>query len=215
MVTPAEHYFWISIKLLMGFVGIMLFFQFSGAKKQLSQMTAIDLIGNFLLGAITGGFLYDDDITLKQFMLVLVIYFILIKTVNTIVNETLWGRKILMGVPVVVINDGVFDVNKLRKTKISMTDFMSILREKDIRSLTEIKRAQIEPTGVVTIVKKGEGEYALMLVDDGIINEDALKQIEKDDAWLKEELAKSGIGEVKEVFYAQWLNGKMYLIKNN
>lgn len=208
-----EYYAYIALKLFFGLVLVLFFFKYSGAKRQLTQITAIDLITNFMLGAIWGGFVYNNDITIRGFTAIILTYFILIFVINQIINNTIWGRNFLVGSPLVIIADGKLDIKKLKKSKLGMSDLMSLLRKKEIRSLTDVKRAQIEVNGELTVVKKGDENYAILLIDNGNINEQALKQIKKSKKWLDEGLKKHKIKNLEDVFCAQWLNGDFYIIK--
>lgn len=210
-----HDYIWISIKLVIGFVCVLIFFQVSGAKRQLAEMTTFDLISNFILGAILGGYVYDNQVTLRGFLIITTIYFFMIYITNIISSRTNWGRKLIVGVPTIIISDGKLDTEKLKKMKISMTDFMSLLRNKKVHSLADVKLAQMEVGGELTVVKKGEELYALLLVDNGLIIHENLKQIHKDETWLKKQLKKEGIKDISDVFCAQWLNGDFYIIKVN
>lgn len=49
-------YWLVAWRLLMSFILVLFFFQLSGSKRQFTQMTSFDLISNFLLSAVLGGF---------------------------------------------------------------------------------------------------------------------------------------------------------------
>lgn len=51
------------IKFLIGFFVVIAYFNLSG-KSQISQLSPIDLIGNFILGGIIGGVIYSDTIAI-------------------------------------------------------------------------------------------------------------------------------------------------------
>ncbi|MDR1026764.1 MAG: DUF421 domain-containing protein [Lactobacillus sp.] len=207
------YYGEVGLKLFIGFALVLLMFHFSSSRKQFSQMTAIDLISNFILGGILSGFIYNTDISMYGFFIVLIIFFAIVAALNWFTNRTRLGRRILVGVPTIIIKDGHLDIDKLKQAKISMTDFMSLLRQKDIHSLTEVKLAQIEIGGELTVAKKNEADYALLLIDNGVINDDALEQLQKNEKWLRKELKEKGIKDISEVFCAQWYNKQFYIIK--
>lgn len=213
MLIAWDYYAWVAVKLGYAFLLILFFFQFSGSKRQLAQMTSIDLISNFILGGIVGGFIYDEDISLSGFFLVIAAYFIIMYMINYLRNNTAWGRKIMVGVPTIIISDGKLDVDKLKRMKISMTDFMSLLRHKKIHTIQSIKLAQIEIDGQLTIVKKGGEDYATLLIDNGVINEEGLKEIKKSKLWLKKQLSQKGYKDISKIFCAQWLHGQFYVIQ--
>ena len=55
-----EYYLLVVIKFIIGFTIILAHMNISG-KTQLSQLTPIDFIGNFVLGGIMGCLLYTSD----------------------------------------------------------------------------------------------------------------------------------------------------------
>lgn len=151
-------YWLVAWRLLMSFILVLFFFQLSGSKRQFTQMTSFDLISNFLLSAVLGGFLFNPQTTWYGFMAVLSVYFALNWLVNYIAQHTKWGRGVIIGTPTVIISDGQVNIKNLRKINMTMTDFMSLLRTQDVRSLAEIKTAQIEVGGDLSIIRKGERE---------------------------------------------------------
>ncbi len=206
-------YWLISFRLFFAFVLVLVFFQFSGSKRQFSQMTTFDLISNFILSAILGGYLFNPEATWLGFIYVMTVYFILTWVINYLAGHTSWGRGIIIGTPTVIINEGKLNPKNLRKMNMNMTDFMSLLRTKEIHSLDDVKLAQIEVGGELTVVRKGEKNYAVILIENGKINRENLKRIRKTQKWLKEELKKQHVAKIENVFYAQWLNGEFYLLK--
>ncbi|MGP1190645.1 hypothetical protein ACJ8KY_23915, partial [Serratia sp. CY54781] len=78
-----EYYGYILLKFVIGFVIVITHLNLSG-KTQLSQMTPVDFIGNFVLGGIIGGVIYSDSIPLYQYVVVLLIGVGLISLLNAI-----------------------------------------------------------------------------------------------------------------------------------
>ena len=153
-------YWLVAWRLLMSFILVLFFFQLSGSKRQFTQMTSFDLISNFLLSAVLGGFLFNPQTTWYGFMAVLSVYFALNWLVNYIAQHTKWGRGVIIGTPTVIISDGQVNIKNLRKINMTMTDFMSLLRTQDVRSLAEIKTAQIE-VGAVMHTSRHRGYRAI------------------------------------------------------
>ena len=56
---------------------------------------------------------------------------------------------------------------------------MSLLRSKEVRSLAEVKLAQIEVGGELTVVLKGENDFSRIVIENGKVNEKNLKTIGK------------------------------------
>ena len=57
----------VAIKLTIGFTALLIYMNING-KGQLAPVTATDQIGNYVLGGIIGGVIYNPAITIVQFL---------------------------------------------------------------------------------------------------------------------------------------------------
>lgn len=208
-------YLQISLRLVFAFVLVLVFFQFSGGKRQFSQMTTFDLISNFILSAILGGYVYSHQTSWFGFTFIIAVYFVINAIINFLTHKTKWGRAMIIGTPTIIIQDGEINVKNLKKMNMDMKDFMSLLRTKEVHSLKDVELAQIEVGGDLTVVRCGEENYAVMVIENGEVNKDNLKQIKKTEKWLTEQLKKQKIKSVKDVFYAQWQKNELYTVLYN
>ena len=87
------------------------------------------------------------------------------------------------------------------------------LRAMDVHSLRDIKFAQVEANGDLTIVKKGDENYSVVLTDNGVVDTAALEKIGKTELWLMAQLHAQKIRDPENVFIAQYHHGKMQVIK--
>ena len=68
-------------KLLIGIILIVLHLRLTG-KQQTTQMTPIDFIGNFILGGIIGGVIYNHAISFAEYVSFLLVAFAIISGLN-------------------------------------------------------------------------------------------------------------------------------------
>ena len=61
---------------------VLIFFQFSGNKRQFTQMTSFDLISNFVLSSILGGYLFNANLSWIDFIYIVTIYFVISGVIN-------------------------------------------------------------------------------------------------------------------------------------
>lgn len=206
-------YLLILFRLVFAFFIVLIFFQIAGGKRQFSQMTTFDLISNFVLSAILSGYLFNSNANWYGFLYVLSVYFALSYVINLLANKTLWGRGLIIGTPTVIIDKGKVNVKNLKRINMDMNDLMSLLRTKKVHSLEEVNLAQIEVGGDITVVLKGEEHYAILLIEEGRINTDNLKQIKKTKKWLMDKLKEQKVKSLEDVFYAQWFKHDLYVIR--
>ncbi|MBO4626314.1 MAG: DUF421 domain-containing protein [Alphaproteobacteria bacterium] len=203
------------IKLIMAIVAAVVFMHFFNASGSLKQMTPLTVIINFLLSAILSDFILSRNVDIVEFIVVVLIYGVLISILNQVTFSTNIGRRIFIGSPQVIIKSGKINTEKMEKLKISARDLAIAMRQNKIHSIKEIEMAQIEANGDLTIIKKGDKQYSVILVDNGIIDESALQKINRSDKWLKHELRENKIKNPEDVFLAQWYRGKLYVVKKN
>ncbi|MCL1902167.1 MAG: DUF421 domain-containing protein [Alphaproteobacteria bacterium] len=201
------------IELLSAFVVVLIFIKLFGMNYQLKQMTAFDLIVNLILGALLGGFITNPNLSTPKFFVIMTIYIIIVYLINMITKKSDWGRRVLIGYPQIIIQDGKIDERMVNRLNLSVHEIAAAMRHQKIRSLTQVKMAQIEPGGDLTIVKKGDKSYSIILIDNGIVDEGALAEIGRTPDWLNRRLAAKGIKDAADVFIAQWHQGRLYIIK--
>lgn len=210
-----EYYGLVLIKFIIGFVIVITHLNLSG-KTQLSQMTPIDFIGNFVLGGIIGGVIYSDSIPLYQYVLVLLIGVCLISLLNTISKHVHFFRNMTIGQPIPIIKKGKFLIATIsnKKNKIDILNVSSQLHAQGIHSFQEIVYAQIEPDGQITAVCEGSELPSVIIMKDGKVREQALSEIEKNARWLEDEMKKVSVA-CEDVFIAEFWSGRLTFILNN
>ncbi|SFN52705.1 Uncharacterized membrane protein YcaP, DUF421 family [Izhakiella capsodis] len=210
-----EYYGYVLVKFIIGFVIVITHLNLSG-KTQLSQMTPIDFIGNFVLGGIIGGVIYSDVIPLYQYTLVLLIGVGLISLLNAISKHVHFFRSVTIGQPIPIIKKGKFLIETIsnKKNKIDILNVSSQLHTQGIHSFQEIVYAQIEPSGQITAVCEGSAMPSVIIMKDGKAREHALSEIEKDVRWLKDEMKKVSVNG-EDVFIAEFWSGRVTFILND
>ncbi len=204
-----EYYLLTLLKLVVGFVMVMAYMNYMG-KTQISQMTSVDFIGNFILGACIGGVVYSDTIPFYQYILVLTMGLALMAALNTVAKHFDFFRKVTIGVPIAIIKDGQFVMENIeaKNSKIDIINVASILHAQGIRSFQEVRYAQIEPNGQLTVVKADEPMPSVIVMVNGNVMTSELEKIEKDEAWLDEQLQQHNIANKEHVFLAEFWEGE-------
>lgn len=209
-----QSYGLITIKLVMAIGVALVFLKFFNTSRQLRQMTPLDVVLNFLLSAILSNFILDENITPLDFTVIMAIYAALLYVMNKITFKTNLGRRIFIGTPRVIIKNGKINTDMMTRMKIGARDLATAMRKQKIKSIKDVQTAQIEPGGDLTIVKKGDAQYAIIIIDNGIVDPEALNKINRTERWLAEQLRAKNISDPAQVFIAQWHRGRLSIIKN-
>ena len=92
----------------------------------------------------------------------------------------------------------------MRKQRYNLDDLFQQLREEGIGSVREVTFAFLEPSGNLSVFKKGETQPVLALISDGVIQMRHLEIIGKTDEWLINELRRQGVDKYEQVFYCSF-----------
>jgi len=183
-------------------------------RSQLAPTSTEDQIGNYVLGGIIGGVIYSPNISIIQFLIVLLIWGLLMTITDFLKNTNKSVKKMIDGQVVYLIRDGKMLTENFAQATLSIPDFYTKLRTKGVTQISDIEEAFMESNGQLIVIKKGEGGYSNLLVSEGNIQEDNLKHIGKDDNWLKEELAKYNVTDLGELFIVEYSgDGKLFIVK--
>lgn len=169
-------YWMVAVKLTLAITTAVVFLKLFNMNSQLKQLTPISIVLNFLLSAILSSFILDDTISIMDFFVIMIIYGALLAIVNWLSFNTAFGRRMFVGVPRIIVQDGEFRADVMRKMRLNVRDVASAMRAQNVHSLREIKFAQVEPNGDLTIVKKGDENYSVVLIDNGVVDTAALEK---------------------------------------
>ncbi|ENN91526.1 MULTISPECIES: DUF421 domain-containing protein [Bartonella] len=194
-------YGYIALKLVVGLTAFLLILRTTG-RGNLSQMTPVDLVSNFVMGGIIGGVIYNPSISSIQLLLVLFIWQTLITFLNFFARHSVFFHRLIAGGNVILVSDGVFQIDEIKRLRISISDLITMLRIKGC-SLHEAAFVRLETNGDFSVIKKEEGKKSTIVIQNGEILEEGLKAINKSKTWLKAELKKKHV-KVEDLFVAEW-----------
>ena len=203
----------VAIKLTIGFIALVVFMNLNG-RSQLAPTSTEDQIGNYVLGGIIGGVIYNPSITIVQFLIVLLIWGLLMTTIDFLKNSSKNVKKMIDGQIVYLIKGGKMITENFAQATLSIPDFYTKLRTKGIFKISDIEDAFMESNGQLIVIQKNDENYSNLLVSEGKIMEDNLEHIGKNDEWLKEELAKYNVLDINDIFLVEYSNDdKLFIVK--
>ena len=211
-MTPID-YAEIALKFLLGLLSMVMVINFTG-KGNLAPTSAMEQIMNYVLGGIIGGVIYSRDLHLWQFAIVLFIWFSLVYMLRRLKARSHFMQRILDGNPTVVIGNGEVDVAACKKAKITAHELTFKLRMHNIFNIRKVKRAVVEQNGQLLVVMAGEENLKYPLLTDGSVKTTVLEAIDKDEAWLRAELAKMGYSDPSKLFLVDYLGGQLVVTPN-
>ena len=191
-------------KLLIGIILIVLHLRLTG-KQQTTQLTPIDFIGNFILGGVIGGVIYNHAISFAEYISFLLVTFGIISGLNYLTSKFMSTRSLVMGKAYTIIEGGRFTPDALDNTdhKLDPVEFLAELRGMGIFSLSDISLVQREANGSLTVRRKGEGGVNYVLVSSGQVVTDNLELAGHSEEWLRGELEQAGITDLVDLFLVE------------
>ncbi len=202
------------VRSIIGFFSLLIFTRILG-KEQISQLTFFDYALGITIGSIAASLTTDLSSRAWPHWIGLLTWAGLGYLMEMITMKWRYAAKYLEGEPTVVIMHGKIMENVLKKMKYRATDILVLLRAQGVFDVTQVDFAIIEPNGQLSILKKPEYQpltpkdmsipvkesgISTELVYDGILIEENLRQLNKDKAWLMNELKMQGIYDISEVF---------------
>lgn len=183
-------------------------------KTAFAQLTAYDLTAIFFVITLAVGPLVTEKITYS------IAGMIAVGAVHIGFSKlSLFNRlnKVFIGQPTIVIKHGKLIRTNLKRSRITLVELLSGIREKGYPDLTRIDYAIIEPNGGISILPKQDVApvtpkqlgikttyqgLPIAVIIEGEIQYKNLKLINKSEKWLKNELSRVGCPDQKNIFYA-------------
>ncbi|MDO4911964.1 MAG: DUF421 domain-containing protein [Lactobacillus sp.] len=200
----------ITIKFVVGMLALILQINLFG-KKNLAPTSAIDQVQNYVLGAILGGIIYNEAISVMQFAVILLIWTLVVFVIKVLKERFYWARMLVDGRPVSVIKNGKINTQNCVKQRISANEIMMNLRARGVQEVSQVKSAIVDQSGQFVVITYGEESLRFPLIVDGQLNQDVLELIDKPEEWVLEELEAKGISEIRDVFLAEYTHGELTL----
>ena len=201
----------IAIRLAMGLLSIVMVINYTG-KGNLAPSSASDQVQNYVLGGIIGGMIYNENIGLLQYFIILLIWVCLVLSLRWLKTNSAFFKKAIDGEPSLLISRGKLDTEACRKAGLTAHEIMFKLRSNNIYSIRNVKQAVLEQNGQLIVVMLGEENPRYPLVTDGTIQVQALDSIDKTEEWLLERLKEQGVESISDVFLAEYENGNLNIV---
>ena len=180
-------------------------------KRQVGELELSELVITFMLSELATIPIFDPSIPLTYILIPLIILISSEIISSFLVTKSPFIKKLLIGNPSYIIKKGKLNEKELAKLRMSLSELLSELRQKDIGDVSEVGYAILEENGKLSVLKK-QDSFAHAIVLDGKINQNSLSLSGTNEKWIFEYL-KSQNHTIDEVFLLTYSdNGKANLI---
>lgn len=201
------------IRLAIGFISLLIYMHLLG-KMQIAPNSALDQIGNYVLGGIIGGIIYNMDISLLRFFLAILSWGSLMLLVNYFKSKNLKAKRTIEGKPILLMDNGQFKTKSFNQINLTADDIIPKLHQMGYPSINQIKTIWLESNGQLTVIKKNDNDLGWILIEDGQINHIDLERLNKSEGWLTLEINKRGY-DIKDIFCLEYDNNNIYIYPYN
>ena len=188
-------------------------------KIQMSQLTYFNYITGVTMGSVAGDFISEVNMPVVDALASLIAICILTELNSFIALKSTSYRKVMDGDDIILIKKGKIIKPALKSCRMSVNILLMLLRQSNTFSVEEVEYAILETNGSLSVMKRQQAQPIIKsdldikaekiknlpreVISDGKIMKVNLKELNKDEEWLKNELRKNNIESVKDVFYAE------------
>lgn len=194
-------------RVILVFSVLLIMARLNGAK-QIAQMSFYDYISGITVGSLAATISIDNSISFLSGLYAIIFYLGGSLLINLATQKNLQLSTLLTGKPLILIDQGQFLWDNMKKSKMTLDELLSNLRYEGYFNLNDVYQAVLETNGNISVLPKGyartvqindmnlKSSNPLLVTEvimDGIILSDRLKAFGKDTDWLMAELNKKTI----------------------
>ena len=187
-------------------------------KREISQLQVVDLIVSLLMAELIAISIENIDEPMHLAIFPIVALVILEVVLAKIALKSKKFNDVVTGKPSLLIINGKLNFKELVKNRYTLNDLLLELRQNSIKSISDVEYAVLESNGKLSVFKynvlKIKSDYPMPLIIEGEIEYETLKQIKKDEVWLKDKIKKNGLN-LEDVFYSFYKNKKIYIVEKD
>lgn len=205
-------YFEIIFKTTLLYFIIILAYRIMG-KKEVGQLSIIDLIVSLLIAELAAISIEDTDLSIFRSIVPIFVLVVIQVLLSFLSLKNSNFRKSVEGSPTVIIREGKIKFNEMTKLRYSLDDLITQLREQGIKSIEEVSYAVLENDGKLSVFQNTK-DYPMPIIMDGVINNEVLKDINKNTNWVMKILKDRNL-KLQDIFYAFQTKEKTFIIKKS
>lgn len=181
--------------------------------KQISQLTFFDYIIGISIGSIAGEMAFSTDTPAIDCILAMAVYALISMAISYINCKNYTARKFFTGTPILLIDKGKILQKNMLRAKYDLGDLLGECRHSGYFDLADVYSAVMETNGHISILpvegkrpvnpedlclKPMQKGLTANVIIDGHLLPGNLKQMGKDEQWLKKKMAVQNFHSYRE-----------------
>ena len=185
--------------------------------RQMSQMSMFDYIIGITIGSIAAEMSTSLEGNFVQPLMAMIVYALSAVILAWTTSKSIKARRLIEGVPLVLLNHGELYRRNLLKAKMDVTEFLAQCRVNGYFDVSKLECAILEGNGKISFLPKVEDrpltpsdmqitpqqDYMVAnVILDGKVMKENLKHIGKDEKWLHGQITAQGAKQIEDVLLA-------------
>lgn len=195
-------------------------------KRQIGELQPFELAVAIMISELAAVPMQNTGIPLINGIIPILTLLIAQLVLSFVSLKSVRARGLICGKPSILIENGKINEENLRKEMFTLNDLLEQLRIKDVPNIADVEFAILETNGQLSVIPKSQKRplnpedlniptkyegLPLDLIVDGDVIYKNLEKAGLDENWLKSELNKFGIDNVKDILFATLdTNGNLY-----
>ncbi len=186
-------------------------------KRQLSDLQPFDLITTLLVADLASEPASDTGMPLAYGIVPILALFLMQQAVAYMSMKWEGFRYFMCGRPLLMIAKGQVQEKALRDARYTLNDLMEQLRADGTFQVADVEYAILETNGDLSVLLKGPEQQVtyralalespkaappFMVVQDGRLHRNALRQAGYDENWLRSKLPAAGVKSIEQLLFA-------------
>lgn len=184
-------------------------------KRQIGELQPSELVVAIMISDLATVPVSDIAIPLLSGVIPILTLIIFEVSISFLTLKSEKARNIITGRPTYIIKDGIIAEKQMRNMRYNIEDLLEELRLKDCPNIADVHTAILETNGELSVVLKSDKRtptcedlklhpnqesVPLVLISDGKIRFNHLKDLNKDKKWLERKLSERNIKNANDVF---------------
>ncbi len=199
-------------------------------KKQVSELSLFDYVIGISIGNFSAEMIINQDVQYVNGMMAIAVFGVTAWFVNLLSRKSIVVRRLLMGTPTTIIENGVILEKSLKDLNMDINDLLEYCRSAGYFHIEEVAFAVMEANGQLSILPKGsykpvtlkdmkiagsKEELDSNIIIDGKFMEENIKNSSKGMDWIQKELKKNGYNKPDDILLGIISSNKLVLYPKN
>lgn len=185
--------------------------------RQMSQMSMFDYINGITIGSIAAEMATSLEESFTQPLTAMIVYALAALLLSWLSSRSIRARRLIEGVPLVLMSHGELYRENLKKAKIDVNEFLVQCRVNGYFDVSKLETAILEGDGKISFLPKvsdrpltpadmnltPQQDYLVAnVIIDGKLMKENLHHTGKDEKWLRNQIRGQGADRIEDVLLA-------------